>query len=124
MEEIKRNYIDKDEQIKIIKIIIDYQIKLLEDLFYKCDCIDFIYFKQFYRHNINNMRYMFYDCTSLQELTINNCYTNNVNNMSGMFYNCSSLKKLNVNNFNTSNVTNMSMMDVLWMFIIKRNKFR
>ena len=34
-EEIKRNYINKDEKIKIITIIINYQIISLEDLFYK-----------------------------------------------------------------------------------------
>ena len=47
-EEIKRNYINKDEDIKIIKIIIDYQVKSFEWLFYFCDCIESIYFKKFH----------------------------------------------------------------------------
>ena len=38
-EEIKRNYINKDE-IKIIKIIIDYKIESLEKLFGDCECIE------------------------------------------------------------------------------------
>ena len=36
-EEIKRNYINEDEHIKLIKIIIDYNIDSFEDLFYNCD---------------------------------------------------------------------------------------
>ena len=53
-EEIKRNYIneDEDEEIKTIKIIIDYQVKSFEELFDSCDCIESIYFKKFYRNNI------------------------------------------------------------------------
>ena len=35
-EEIKRNYINKDEDIKIIRIKIDYQVKSFENLFYGC----------------------------------------------------------------------------------------
>ena len=46
-EEIKRNYVNKDEQIKLIKIIIDSQINSFEDLFYECNCIESIYFKKF-----------------------------------------------------------------------------
>ena len=48
-EEIKRNYINKDEEIKIIRIIIDYQVKSFEKLFIGCKCIESIYFKKFYR---------------------------------------------------------------------------
>ena len=44
----------------MIKIIIDYQIKSFELLFYECKCIESINFKKFYRNNINNMENMFY----------------------------------------------------------------
>ena len=44
--EIKRNYINKDEKIKIIKIIIDYQVMTFEDLFSCCYCNESIYFKK------------------------------------------------------------------------------
>ena len=54
-EEEKRNFISKYEEIKIIKIIIDYQVKSFQGLFYKCDCIESINFKKFYRNNINNI---------------------------------------------------------------------
>ena len=103
----KRNYINEDEQIENIKIIIDYQIKSLDFLFHNCDLIESINFKQFYRNNINNMSYMFSGCSSLKKLNLNNFNTHNVTNMGGMFSGCSSLKELYLNNFNTNNVTDM-----------------
>ena len=87
-KESKRNYIKEGEQIKIIKIIIDYQVNSFESLFNNCTCIESIYFKKFYRKNINNMRYMFSQCSSLKELNLNNFNTINVTDMSGMFAGC------------------------------------
>ena len=99
-EEIKRNYINKeDEKVKVIKIIIDYKIESFKNLFEYCECIKSINFKKFYRNNINNMGYMFGGCSLLKELNLNNFNTNNVTNMGGIFYGCSSLKELNLNNF-------------------------
>ena len=109
-EEIKRNYINKNEKIKIIKIIIDYQVKSFENLFYNCFCIESINFKKFYRNNINNMIGMFSRCSSLKKLNLNNFNTNNVTYMNNMFSGCSSLKELNLNKFNTNNVTYMNNM--------------
>jgi len=108
--EIKRNYLYKNENITKIKIIIDYQVKSFYQLFYYCESIESIYFKKFYRNNINNMSCMFYGCSSLKELNLSNFNTNNVTDMSYMFSGCSSLKDLNISNFNTINVTNMSNM--------------
>ena len=108
--EVKRKYIKKNEQIKIIKIIIDYHIQSLEGLFEDCNCIESIDFKKFYRNNIYDMSGMFFLCLSLKELNLNNFNTNNVTDMNGMFFRCSSLKELNLNNFNTNNVKNMSSM--------------
>ena len=126
-EEIEMNNINIDEEIKIIKIIIDYQVKSFEELFDSCDCIESIYFKKFYRNNITNMSDMFSGCSSLKELNLNNFNTNNVTNMESMFSGCSSLKELNFNNFNTNNVTNMRFMfskcsDDLKMKIKSENK--
>ena len=59
-EEIKRNYLNENENVEIIKIIIDYLIKSFEGLFEDCKCIEYIYFKKFHRNNINNMKSMFY----------------------------------------------------------------
>ena len=109
-EEIKRNYLNEDEKVKMIKIIINSQVKSFKGLFYDCKCIESIIFNQFVRVDIINMSRMFDSCTSLEKLDLSNLITNNVKSMSHMFSNCKSLKELNISNFNTNNVTNMSGM--------------
>ena len=109
-EEIKSNKLDYNKEVKMIKIIIDYQVKSFEHLFNNCYCINLIFFKKFYRNNITNMSNMFSGCWSLKELNLSNFITNNVSDMSYMFSGCWSLKELNLSNFNTNNVTNMSYM--------------
>ena len=93
-EEIKRNYLDENDKVNRIKIIIDYQVKSFFKLFECCVCIEYIYLKKYYRNNITNMGFM--------------------------FWGCSPLKEINLSNFNTNNVINMN--NVRWMLIIKRNK--
>ena len=110
INEINKNYFDKDDNIKKIKIIIDEENTSFEQLFYNCECIEKINFVKFNRNNINNMSSMFYGCISLKELNLNSFDTSNVTNMSSMFYLCSSLKELNLYSFNTSKVTNMNRM--------------
>ena len=66
-DEFKRNYLNEDEKVKMIKIKIDYQVKSLENLFIGCGCISSIFFKKFYRINITNMSHMFHGCLSLKE---------------------------------------------------------
>ena len=96
-EEIKNKYyIEEEDKVKKIKIIIDYQIKSFEELFYWCECIESINFKKFYRNNIANMSYMFSKCYSLKELNLNNFNTNNVTNMSCMFSRCLDKLKLKI----------------------------
>ena len=110
-EEIKRNFLKKNELIyNKIKIIIDYQVKSFEELFYNCECIKYINFKKFYRNNIDNMGYMFDGCFSLREINLSNFNTSNVTNMKFMFGGCTSLKEINLSNFNTDKVTNMEGM--------------
>ena len=82
-------YIDEEDKVTKIKIIIDYQVKSFKDLFYECKCIESINFKKFYRNNITDMSGMFFECSSLKELNLNNFNTNNVTDMSCMFYKCS-----------------------------------
>ena len=106
-EEIKRNYLEENEKVKTVKIIIDHQVKSFKSMFSYCKLIKSIFFKNFYRTNITNMSFMFYECSSLEELIIPNFDTENVTDMSFMFCECSSLKELNVSNFKTSKVTNM-----------------
>ena len=110
-KEITNTYeIFPEDNIKKIKIIIDYQVKSFKELFYDCQHIESIIFKKFYRTNINNMSSMFFLCYSLKELNLSNFRTDNVSDMSFMFYGCSSLKELNLSNFSTYKVTNMSFM--------------
>jgi surface protein len=109
-EEINRNYIAKDDNVKKIKIIINHKIKSLYRFFEDCKCIKKINFIKFNKDDIKNMSYMFYRCSSLEELNLSNFNTNNVIDMSWMFSYCSSLKELNLSNFNTNNVINMSHM--------------
>ena len=109
-EEIKRPYITLYEKVKKVKIIIDYEIKSFENLFYGCEKITKINFIKFSRKDITNMKNMFKECLFLEKLNLSNFNTDNVIDMSYMFYKCSSLKELNLSNFNTNNVVNMSYM--------------
>ena len=79
---IKRNYFNKNDNVSKFKIIIDYQVKSFKELFYNCKCIEYIYFKKFYRNNIDNMGGMFNGCSSLKELNLSNFNTN----IYSMFY--------------------------------------
>ena len=109
-KEIKRNYINPDDNVSTIYIIIDYQIKSFYKLFSNCKQIKSISFKKFSRNNIINMYGMFSKCPSLKEINFSNFNTDNVKDMSYMFSECTSLKEINLSNFNNNNVTNMSYM--------------
>ena len=109
-EDKNRPFITLFEKITKIKIIIDHEIKSLENLFYKCKNIKKINFKKFNRKDIINMAGMFRKCHSLKELNLSNFNTEKVSNMSYMFYECKSLKELNLLNFNTKNVKYMNNM--------------
>ena len=108
--EIDRNYINKDDKVSKINVVVGYQIKSFKELFRDCKCIESMYFKQFYRNNINNMSRMFSNCSSLKEINLSNFNTNDVTDMSRMFNWCLSLKEINLINFNTNNVTDMCYM--------------
>ena len=59
-KEKKKNEIDNE--IKEVKITIDYQIKSFSKLFLDCTCIESITFNKFNRTNIIDMKQMFYGC--------------------------------------------------------------
>ena len=90
-------YLDESDKVTKIRILVGYKEKAFAHLFMKCDCIESINFKKFYRNNIKSMSDMFYECTSMKEINLQNFITDNVTDMSYMFYNCSSLKELNCN---------------------------
>ena len=54
-EEIKKTELNKEDKVSKINIIIDYQIKSLDNLFCCCDCIESINFKKFLRKKIENI---------------------------------------------------------------------
>jgi len=110
-EEVMKTYINADDKVSKIKIIIDYGIKSLNKLFRNCICIKIINFIKFNISHINNMSYMFYGCSSLKELNLSHFSSKNVQGMIDMFGECSSLQYLNLSNLNTNKVNNMS-----WMF--------
>ena len=83
-EEIKRNYFNKGDYVKNIKIIIDYQVKSFNELFAYCKCINSISFKKFHRTNITDTVRMFDTYLLLKEIDFS---------MNGMFYRCSGIKK-------------------------------
>ena len=109
-EEIKRNFLNENDKVAKINIIIDNKVKSFDKLFEWCECIENVNFKRFNRDNIVNMESMFYECPALKEINLSNFNTSNVTNMYCMFWGCSSLKELNLSKFNTNNVTNMKYM--------------
>ena len=109
-EEVKKKNITKDDKVKKIKIIIDYNIRALSWFFREFNCIRKIIFINFNKDNITNMYSMFSYCTSLEEINFINFNTNNVTNMSELFFDCPLLIELNLSNFNTNKVTNMNKM--------------
>ncbi len=88
IKEIKRKYFTKNDNVKKIKIIIDNEIKSLQEIFDSCYCIEKINFIKFNRKDINNMNCMFYGCKSLKEINFKNFNTDNVTDMSYMFSDC------------------------------------
>ena len=109
-EEIKKKRLIKNENIFKIKVILDYKIKSLYNLFYNCKCIKKISFIKFKRKDIVDMRGMFCGCSSLEKLDLSNFNTINVTKMDGMFGRCLFLNELNLSNFNTNKVTDMNHM--------------
>jgi surface protein len=109
-EETKRNYIDYNEKVKYIKVIIERKVKSLKSLFSYCFIVEKIKFIKYNRKDITDMSNMFYWCRNLKELDVSKLNTDNVINMSHMFFECSSIKELDLSNFNTDKVTNMSNM--------------
>ena len=137
-EEIKRNYLNENEKVEKIKIIIDHQIKSFGNVFKQANgikklklksyksvkdldymfevayMIEEINLSNFNTENVTNMREMFTECKNLKEIKgINNFKTNKVKDMSGMLGGCIELEFIDLSNFDTSNVTNMSKMFAL-----------
>ena len=64
--ELQRYFFNKKD--RVIKIIIEHQVKSFYGLFQNCQSIESIVFKKFYRKDTINMSNMFYKCQSLKKL--------------------------------------------------------
>ena len=85
-KEVKRNYLTKNDKINKIKIIIDYQVKSITELFDKCKCIKSINFKKFNRNDFKSFFSIFHDCSLLKEINMSRVNTDNIEDMSFLFY--------------------------------------
>ena len=83
--EKKRNYLYENENVKNIKIKIDYSFQNISGLFQDCLCIESINFIKFFRANIKDMSHMFSGCFSLKEINLSNFNTNNATSLRNMF---------------------------------------
>ena len=113
-KETKRNYINKNEALSTVKIILDLKFKKFKKLFYNCKIIKKIQFIKFLgkfnTKNVTNTRELFWGCWSLKNINLSSFNTDNIKNMKKMFDGCSSLIELDLKNFNTINVINMEEM--------------
>ena len=103
LQEHKRHYITKDDNVSKIKLILK-DSTFLKELFYRCKNIREIKFLKFNRKDVSNMNSMFNGCSSLINLDLSNFKTDNVIDMSHIFYDCSSLTNLDLSKFKTDNV--------------------
>lgn len=82
----------------------------MSSMFFKCESLEKINFKNFNVENVSDMTYMFLGCKNLKSLNFKNVKTSNVNKMISMFSGCRSLVELNLESFDTSNVVSMNKM--------------
>ncbi len=105
-EEFKNKYfINEEDKVSKIKIIIDYQATSLNELFEECNCIKSIDFKKYCRKK--SFSKIFSRCSSLKELSLSYFYNNDISDMDYTLCRCSSLEKLYLSNFNNNKVNKM-----------------
>lgn len=107
--EKKVTYVTTDNYASKIKVIMDYQVDALTDLFYNCSNVRTVNFIKFRRNNVKNMSCMF-RCWELRKINFYKFNTENVTNMEHMFGGCGQLSELNLSLFNTKNVRYMGKM--------------
>ena len=108
-KQIKRYYLKNNENVTKINIIIDSSVKKFSWLFQKCNCIEYISFKNYYM-NYFIMRDMFRDC-SLKVADFSNLSCKEIS-MEGMFCGCSSLIKVKLPHVNS----NIQHINAIMMF--------
>ena len=106
--EPKRNYIDKDDDIKSIEISLSFKIESFINLFKDCTCIKKVVFIKFNRTDIESFKGMFFNCSELESIDFIQFNTKSCIDISSMFYNCANLKYLKVDKFDIKNVRYMN----------------
>ena len=109
-EDKSRNYFNKEDKVTKIKMVLEWEVITLYELFLKCQCITKIKFIKFNRSTFINMSYMLEGCYSLEKIDLSNFNTKNVTDMQGMFKGCWVVEKLDLSKFDTNKVTNMYRM--------------
>ena len=96
-----------EEKIKNCEIIIDDDLLIPFNYFYKFNKEGKHNLKYSFRYYLTKINFLFSNCSSLTNLDLSNFNTKNVKDMSGMFEGCTSLTKIDLSNFNTQNVQHM-----------------
>ena len=109
-ERKRKKYLKKTDNAKIIKVIIDPEIKSFKNLFDECKYIKEVNIIKCNRNDIINTSFMFSFCRNLEKLNLSKLKTDNVTNMSYMFQYCGKLSELNISNIDTSKVEDYSCM--------------
>ena len=97
-EEITRNYFYKQDKVKKIKILLDYEIESLSSLFKYCKCIKSINIKKYNREDITDLTEMFSRCRSLEEVDLSKLKINDYTDIEYMFSECSAELKRKIQN--------------------------
>ena len=97
-EEISRNYYYKKDEVKKIKILLDYEIKSLSSLFKCCKCIKSINIIKYNREDITDMSGMFSKCVALEEIDLSNLKINDSIDVNYMFSECSEELQIKIQN--------------------------
>ena len=107
-----RNYHSFYDYKNTVRILINKNIKIISfsNMFYDCERITKITFKNIQKPSDNSLSYMFQNCEDLVEIVgLENINTSNITYMDSMFSRCKRLKTINLP-LQTENVTYMSRM--------------
>lgn len=85
-------------------------VEYMEQMFWRCFKLTFLYLSKFNTENVTSMRSMFSQCESIPSFDLSNFNTSNVTNMNYLFNECKKIESLDVSSFDTSKVTTMHHM--------------
>ena len=109
-ERKRKKYLKITDNAKIIKVIIDPEIKSFQYLFGQCKYIKEVNIIKCNRNDIISTSFMFSFCTNVEKINLSKLKTGNVTKMCYMFQFCEKLSELNISNIDTSKVDDYSDM--------------